>query len=379
MTQSVMRKGWVPILKIKVTVWAEILRTSCFFHISWTSEPFATKLGIVVHHHEPEYCVTILDYCPQGQGHSEGWHPQGMSSELKSHNGGHLTGLGDKPKRALSCSLHHVCHCTSALAAVSVFMTDTFCPAVSIPCLSLIIMFCPAVSIPCLSVSLIHSVLQSPDTMSITDTFCPAVSISCLSLIHSVLQFPYHVYHWYILSCSLHIMFITDNYVLSCSLHIMSITDTFCPAVSIPCLSLIHSVLQSLYHVYHWYILSCSLYTMSITDTFFPAVSCSPHTMSITDTFCPTVSIPCLSLIHSVLQSLYQVYHWYILSCSLHTIFIAVTFCPPPKGGQRFLMSPPCLEHQGCQFSLQYINKHYVLQSQYHFLSCCLHQGSHGL
>ena len=37
---------------------------------SGSSEPFATKLGIVVHYHEPECCVAILDCCPQG---GSGW------------------------------------------------------------------------------------------------------------------------------------------------------------------------------------------------------------------------------------------------------------------------------------------------------------------
>ena len=40
--------------------------------------PFATKFGIVVHHHESECCVTILDCCLEGQGHSEGSNPQGI-------------------------------------------------------------------------------------------------------------------------------------------------------------------------------------------------------------------------------------------------------------------------------------------------------------
>ena len=47
-----------------------------FFHVSWTLL-FATKFGIVVDHHKPECCATILDCCPQGRGHSEtvigGW------------------------------------------------------------------------------------------------------------------------------------------------------------------------------------------------------------------------------------------------------------------------------------------------------------------
>ena len=56
-------KDWVPIFK--VTVQAQILKKITLFHI-WTIEPFASTL--VVHHHKPEFCVTILDCCPQGHG-----------------------------------------------------------------------------------------------------------------------------------------------------------------------------------------------------------------------------------------------------------------------------------------------------------------------
>ena len=43
-----------------------------FFHISWIFKPFATKFGIVVHHHVSECCVTIFFIALQGRGHIEG-------------------------------------------------------------------------------------------------------------------------------------------------------------------------------------------------------------------------------------------------------------------------------------------------------------------
>ena len=67
-TWSVMCKGWVRIFKVKVTVWALILK-NIFCNISWTFEPFATKFGMV--HHEPEGCVESVDWGPQGQGHTQ--------------------------------------------------------------------------------------------------------------------------------------------------------------------------------------------------------------------------------------------------------------------------------------------------------------------
>ena len=43
-----------------------------FYDFFWTSGPFATKLGLLVHHQKPECSVEKLDYCIQGQSHSEG-------------------------------------------------------------------------------------------------------------------------------------------------------------------------------------------------------------------------------------------------------------------------------------------------------------------
>ena len=36
-----------------------------------TADPFATKLGLLVHYHKPECFTEKLDCCVQGQGHSK--------------------------------------------------------------------------------------------------------------------------------------------------------------------------------------------------------------------------------------------------------------------------------------------------------------------
>ena len=43
-----------------------------FYYIFQTAGPFATKLGVVVQHYKLECPAEKLDYCVQGQGHSEG-------------------------------------------------------------------------------------------------------------------------------------------------------------------------------------------------------------------------------------------------------------------------------------------------------------------
>ena len=52
--------------------------------ILWTADSLATKLGLMVHHHKPEYLVTKLDYCIQGQGHSKGSQWQWMFVQMIS-------------------------------------------------------------------------------------------------------------------------------------------------------------------------------------------------------------------------------------------------------------------------------------------------------
>ena len=40
------------------------------YYIFWTADPFATKLGLIIHYHKPECFMKKLDGCVQGQGHS---------------------------------------------------------------------------------------------------------------------------------------------------------------------------------------------------------------------------------------------------------------------------------------------------------------------
>ena len=41
-----------------------------FYCIFWTADPFATKLGLIVHYHKPECPVEKWDYCIQGHSKS---------------------------------------------------------------------------------------------------------------------------------------------------------------------------------------------------------------------------------------------------------------------------------------------------------------------
>ena len=42
-----------------------------FFYICSIADPFATKLGLMVHYHKPECLMEKWDCCVQGQGHSK--------------------------------------------------------------------------------------------------------------------------------------------------------------------------------------------------------------------------------------------------------------------------------------------------------------------
>ena len=56
-----------------------------------------TQVWIVVHHHEPECCVTILDCCAHSQGHGDGSNLQRMSSKRVRLQGWYLAAPGGKP------------------------------------------------------------------------------------------------------------------------------------------------------------------------------------------------------------------------------------------------------------------------------------------
>ena len=48
-----------------------IRKYDSFYYIFWTADPFATKLGLIVHYHKPECLMEKLECCVQGQGHSK--------------------------------------------------------------------------------------------------------------------------------------------------------------------------------------------------------------------------------------------------------------------------------------------------------------------
>ena len=71
-----MQNKWFAIVNVKDTVRAYKLynqNMTIFYYIFCSAGLFATKLGLIVQHHEPECSVgKKRDYCVQGQGHSKG-------------------------------------------------------------------------------------------------------------------------------------------------------------------------------------------------------------------------------------------------------------------------------------------------------------------
>ena len=55
-------------------IWSEY---GSFF---WTADSMATRVGLMIHYHKPECLVEKLDYCIQGQSHSEGSKCQCLST-----------------------------------------------------------------------------------------------------------------------------------------------------------------------------------------------------------------------------------------------------------------------------------------------------------
>ena len=69
MSLSVMQKDWFAILKVKVTARAHMIKCNNFYCLFWTADPFATRLGLIVHCHKPGCFKEKLDCF--GQGHSK--------------------------------------------------------------------------------------------------------------------------------------------------------------------------------------------------------------------------------------------------------------------------------------------------------------------
>ena len=69
-SQNAMQKNWFIVFSVKVTVSAYIIKIWLFL-LYQTTGWIATKLGLIVQHHNPECPVEKWVYFVQGQGHSE--------------------------------------------------------------------------------------------------------------------------------------------------------------------------------------------------------------------------------------------------------------------------------------------------------------------
>ena len=67
-----MQKNWFTVFNVRVTARAYITKIWLFLLYLLNCWLFATKLGLIVQDHKPECPVEKWDYCIQGQGHSEG-------------------------------------------------------------------------------------------------------------------------------------------------------------------------------------------------------------------------------------------------------------------------------------------------------------------
>ena len=66
------KKNWFPIVNVKVTNEGLYNQNMTISTVFQTAGPVATKLGLIVQHYKPECPAEKLDYCAQGQGHTEG-------------------------------------------------------------------------------------------------------------------------------------------------------------------------------------------------------------------------------------------------------------------------------------------------------------------
>ena len=79
MSQSAMQEDWFAVLKFRVTVGAPLIKCNCSYHIYWITKSSTTKLGMVMHHRQPDCPPKRLVCSLQGQGHSEGSSNQNMT------------------------------------------------------------------------------------------------------------------------------------------------------------------------------------------------------------------------------------------------------------------------------------------------------------
>ena len=78
-SQNALWRNGIVVFKVIVTANFKKLMNVCPDDIFWSIKQFTTKLGIVMHHYEPDCLLKRLVCCLQGQGHSEGSYNQNMT------------------------------------------------------------------------------------------------------------------------------------------------------------------------------------------------------------------------------------------------------------------------------------------------------------
>ena len=81
-SQNVLWRNGIVVFKVKVTANFKMLLNVSPDDMFWITEHFTTKLGMVMHHYEPDCLPKRLVCCLQGQGHGEGSYNQNMTFYL---------------------------------------------------------------------------------------------------------------------------------------------------------------------------------------------------------------------------------------------------------------------------------------------------------
>ena len=61
LSQIVLQKDRFAVFKAKVTVKEHMVKIMTIYYVFWTADPFASKVGLVAHHHKLDYLVKRLD------------------------------------------------------------------------------------------------------------------------------------------------------------------------------------------------------------------------------------------------------------------------------------------------------------------------------
>ena len=78
-SQNILWRNGIVVFKVKITANLKMLMNVCPHDIFWIATSLTTKVGMVMHHYEPDCLPKRLVCYLQGQGHSEGSHNHNMT------------------------------------------------------------------------------------------------------------------------------------------------------------------------------------------------------------------------------------------------------------------------------------------------------------